>query len=209
MGAPMRHVDPMPRASAAGVPEPAGQARSLPDTGAPTLGVGDHERVARLFDTYYDFVWRLVRRLGVPLAQVDDAAQQVFIIVARKVTDIEPSREQSFLHGVALRVASDARDAARRRGGPAQELNEQSPSPEPTPDELLDRKRARAHLDEIMEAMELEERTVFVLFEIEGLTMSEIAKLEGVPAGTVASRLRRARETFARKVARRRQGGSQ
>lgn len=178
------------------------QAPPLQGESAPGPPHPGHEYVAHLFDTYYNFVWKLVRRLGVPSQLVDDAAQQVFIIAARKVQDIEPAREQSFLHGVALRVASDARDAARRRGGPAQELDDRAESGEPSPDELLDRKRARQRLDEILASMGLEERTVFVLFEIEGLTMAEIASLEGVPPGTVASRLRRARETFAHKVAR-------
>lgn len=182
------------------------QAQALLGPGVSTPATQEHEYVAHLFDTYYDFVWKLVRRLGV--RSPDDAAQQVFIITARKVQDIDRARAQSFLHGVAIRVASDARDSAGRRGGPAQELDEQAPSPEPSPDELLDRKRTRQRLDEILSAMGLEERTAFVLFEIEGLTMAEIATLAGIPPGTVASRLRRARETFANKVARLRLGGT-
>jgi RNA polymerase sigma-70 factor (ECF subfamily) len=192
----------MKGAAVPGTPESVQQAKSLQDTGASTSEGEGHRLVAGLFDTHYDFVWRLVRRLGVPARLVDDAAQQVFIVAARKVSDIEVGRERSFLHGVAIRVASDARDAERRRGGPTAELSEHAESLDPTPDELLDRKRARQRLDEILGAMGIEERTVFVLFEIEGLTMAAIASLEGVPPGTVASRLRRAREIFAHKIAR-------
>ncbi len=192
----MTSTDDMRSAAARAAPESMQQ----PAGGVSPARTPDY--VAQLFDTYYDFVWRLLRRLGVPSLLVDDAAQQVFIIAARKASDIQAGREQSFLHGVAIRVASDARDAEKRRGGPARELDEQAPSDEPNPEELLDRKRARQRLDEILASMGLEERSVFVLYEIEGLTMAEIATLEGVPAGTVASRLRRARETFAHKVAR-------
>jgi RNA polymerase sigma-70 factor (ECF subfamily) len=68
--------------------------------------------------------------------------------------------------------------------------------PGPRADELLDRERARQLLDEALAGMTLEHRSVFVLFEIEELTMAEIAKLLTLPPGTVASRLRRAREEY-------------
>ena len=196
----MTKPDPLPKAAVRIVPELVAQAPSttVDATGA-TLS--DHERVAHLFDTYYDFVWRLVRRLGVAPAMVDDATQQIFIVAARKVAEIEPTREQSFLHGVAIRVVADGRDAARRRGT-QEELDERAPAPELGADELLDQKRARHWLDQILQSMDLAERSVFVLFELEGLTMAEIATLEGLAQGTVASRLKRARETFAAKTAR-------
>jgi RNA polymerase sigma-70 factor, ECF subfamily len=69
------------------------------------------------------------------------------------------------------------------------------PDPDPGPDELVDRDRARAALDAILAAMPLELRAVFVLYELEQLTMAEIAALLELPPGTVASRLRRARPT--------------
>jgi RNA polymerase sigma-70 factor (ECF subfamily) len=71
-----------------------------------------------------------------------------------------------------------------------------SESPLPGPDELSDQKRARELLNRVLEDMTLELRTVFILFELEGLRSPEIAEMVGVPLGTVASRLRRAREAF-------------
>ncbi len=196
----MTKTDHVPKAAVRIAPELVAQASTV-TVDASGSAASDHERVAHLFDTYYDFVWRLVRRLGVAPAMVDDATQQVFIVAARKVAEIEPAREQSFLHGVAIRVVADVRDAARRRGTP-EELDERTPALELGADELLDQKRARQWLDQILQSMELAERSVFVLFELEGLTMAEIATLEGLAPGTVASRLKRARETFAAKTAR-------
>jgi RNA polymerase sigma-70 factor (ECF subfamily) len=71
-----------------------------------------------------------------------------------------------------------------------------------TPEQLAQRRRARELLDEILDAMAFDLRTVFVLYEVEELTMAEIAEALDLPPGTVASRLRRARADFQRRVAR-------
>jgi RNA polymerase sigma-70 factor (ECF subfamily) len=67
---------------------------------------------------------------------------------------------------------------------------------DPSADDVADLRRARALLDEIIDGMPLELRVVFILSEIEQMTAASIAELEGIPPGTVASRLRRAREVF-------------
>jgi RNA polymerase sigma-70 factor (ECF subfamily) len=157
---------------------------------------GPNARARALVLSHFDSIWRLLRRLGVPESMVDDAAQQVFVIATNKVSKIQPGSEQSFLFGVALRIASDERRKARRRQDVA-ELEESALSHEgPTPDELIDQRKARALMDDVLEAMPLELRTVFVLYEMEEMTMAEIAGVLGIPAGSVASRLRRAREYF-------------
>ncbi len=166
--------------------------------GAPGLvdGRSDPARLRVLVDDHFEFIWRSVRRLGVPAADADDAAQQVFMVASRRLGEIEPGKERSFLFGTALRVAAEhRRSIARRREAPSVE-REDPGDPGPGPDELTDRRRARELLDAILSALDLELRTVFVLFEIEELAAHDIAKLLGVPAGTVASRLRRAREEF-------------
>lgn len=160
------------------------------------------DRLSSMFHHHYDFVWRSVRRLGVAPDAVDDAAQEVFVIASRKLDSIELGKEKAFLFGTALRVASDSRRALqRRRQAPADD------QPEPvdaTPgiDELVDQKRAREILDELIQRLPEDTRPVFVLFELEGMTMAKIASYLDLPAGTVASRLRRARELFAEHVAR-------
>ncbi|MCU0656142.1 MAG: sigma-70 family RNA polymerase sigma factor [Polyangiaceae bacterium] len=170
----------------------------LPRWRSPEREATPAERLRRLIEAHFDFVGRSLRRLGVPEADVDDACQQVFLVVSRKLEEIEESREKSYLFGVALRVASDARRGRRRRAAVLSEGEEgaEGVAEEGCPERTLQQRRARAMLDEILESMPIELRTVFVLFELEEMTMSEIAHTIEVPPGTVASRLRRAREHF-------------
>ena len=102
-----------------------------------------------------------------------------------------------------MRVASDVRRSrAHRREIPHDDADRRA-HPLATQDELADQKRAREMLDEVLDAMEMDTRAVFVLFELEGLTTDEIVDVLALPRGTVASRLRRAREEFRALVKRR------
>jgi RNA polymerase sigma-70 factor (ECF subfamily) len=159
-------------------------------------------RLARLIQEQFGFVWRLLRRIGVAESDADDAAQQVFIAASRRIGDIRPGSERAFLFSTALHVGSRVRRSrVRKKEDFGVALDEQT-DPAPALEELVDRRRARALLDALLEEMPLELRVIFVLYEIEQLTSSEIAEVVGVPAGTVASRLRRAREDFAARVTR-------
>ena len=73
-------------------------------------------RLRALVDAHLDTVWRALKRLGVPEAGADDATQEVFIVAARRLDEIDHGRERGYLLGIALRVAADARRALRRRG---------------------------------------------------------------------------------------------
>lgn len=155
------------------------------------------ERLTAVATENFQFIWRSLRRLGVPPGAVDDAAQQVFEVASRRLSDIEPGRERAFLFKTALHVAAEGRrSAAVRRDRYPDAAVEELVDPAPTPEEANEWSRKRALLDEILLAMRLEERTVFVLFELEELSMAEIAEIVEIPPGTVASRLRRAREEF-------------
>ncbi len=164
---------------------------------APGAGPDDREaQVRALVANHYDFIWRSLRRVGLNDADADDAAQEVFVVAARKLEQIAAGKARSFLFGTALRVASTHRRAdARRRERPAAEMGEHGDDA-PGPEQIVERRRARALLDQVLDEIEMDSRTVFVLFELEELPTSEIAELLGVPVGTVASRLRRAREAF-------------
>lgn len=147
-------------------------------------------------------VWRLLRRVGLSEAEADDAAQQVFIVAARRLAEIDPARQRAFLFSTALHIGRRAhRTRSRRREDDDDALVSRRDSV-PGLDELLDQKRARALLDELLAAMSEDLRVVFVLYEIEELTMAEIAQVLELPPGTVASRLRRARAEFQSGVAR-------
>ena len=192
--------------------DPIPAERDLPfvATSAKVDGVTERARSARpaaakaepmdlrsLFETHYASIWRLLRRLGVLPAQLDDAAQEVFWVAARRLRDIEPGREHSFLYGVALRVA--ANEVRRQKAAMRVVDLEQVPAlPDQrlSPEEHLVEQQARALLDDVLNRMPIDLRTVFVLFEIEGLEVRQIAEIEEIPVGTASSRLRRAREEF-------------
>jgi RNA polymerase sigma-70 factor (ECF subfamily) len=158
-------------------------------------------RLKAIVAQHYTFLWRLLRRLGVMEADVEDEVQKCLLVISQRLDDVPPEKERSFLFGVALRVARAARRETRREtGGPGGRCDPQildaMPASGPDADQALDERRARAMLDALLDVMPLDLRTVFVLYEIEELTMAEIASALDVPMGTVASRLRRARETF-------------
>jgi RNA polymerase sigma-70 factor (ECF subfamily) len=160
------------------------------------------ERLAELLSGWFRMVWRALRRFGVPANAADDATQEVFIIAARKLEQIERGRERQFLYGVAIRVAANARRSrAARPESAAGEGLDDAACVAPNPEALLDRKQAREQLDRILEAMPEDLRTAFVLFELEGCSGPEVAELLQIPVGTAASRLRRAREAFQASVA--------
>ncbi len=155
----------------------------------------DDARVRRMFDTHHDFIWRQIRRLGVPHDRVDDATQQVFIVASQKLDQIGDTQERSFLYGTALRVASDIRRSAPFRKEVLSDTFEATDTAH-LPDQQLERARARLVLDRILEGMPEECRSVFTLYELEEMTLIEIARLLDIPQGTAASRLRRARGLF-------------
>jgi RNA polymerase sigma-70 factor (ECF subfamily) len=152
---------------------------------------------------HYELVWRSLRRLGVPASSVEDAAQQVLVVLSRRLAEVRPGAERAFLLSTATRVAADFRKMQRRR---REDFDERSLgaqlSDSPLPDEQLDRERARRLLDAVLDAIPDELRTVFVFFEFEGMKTNDIAELLELPPGTVASRLRRAREAFESAAAR-------
>jgi RNA polymerase sigma-70 factor (ECF subfamily) len=150
----------------------------------------------------FDFVWRLLRRLGVESADVDDAAQQVFLIAARRIATIAQGRERTFLYGIALRLAATLRRNLRRRRKWVETAPADCASPDGTPHDDLERRQALALLDEALAALPHDLRVVFVLAELEELTMADVAALVGIPTGTVASRLRRARKEFSNRLRR-------
>lgn len=154
----------------------------------------DDARLTGMVREHHAFVWRSLLRLGVPSRSADDATQQVFLVAMRRLSEIAQGSEKSFLFGTALRVASDERRSAKNRelGGDLPEGADFSP----TPEENAETNQRRSILQAALLSMPIELRTVFVLFELEQMTKSEVSEVLGLPVGTAASRLRRARELF-------------
>jgi RNA polymerase sigma-70 factor (ECF subfamily) len=152
-------------------------------------------RLEGLFNAHVDLVWRTARRFGLSAADADDACQQVFVVASRKLEEIGLGQEKSFLVCAAIHVA---RTMVRSRLRKREDLMEDPDAMDagPSPEESLARARARAAVHRILASMDEDLRVAFVLFELEEMTMSEVAKLLDIPPGTVASRIRRAREVF-------------
>jgi RNA polymerase sigma-70 factor (ECF subfamily) len=167
----------------------------------------DEARLRRIFAEQFAFVWRYLRRMGLSDADADDAAQQVFVVMARRLDAIEPCKERAFLCGTAARVFSEFRRARMRRREVAGEEIAEATDAGLAPDDLADRGRARAMLDLVLDQLDDKLRCVFVLFELEEMSTADIAEMLELPVGTVASRLRRARESFQAIVKRMRAAG--
>ena len=157
-------------------------------------------RLRRLVDEHIDFVARVLRNAGTPITEIDDEVQRTFITAARRIDDVRLGSERGFLLQTALHQAAHARrTAARRREVLVDEVPEVG-NAVATPEDLSDQRRARQLLDEVLGEMPADLRAVFIAYEFEGLTMLEISEALGVPQGTVASRLRRARAEFQQRV---------
>jgi len=168
---------------------------------APAPTRARESRLRELVDSYVDFVARVLRNSGTPESEIDDEVQRTFIVAARRLDDIRPGAEKSFLFRVAFNQAAHARrTAARRREVAAAEAPEQIDHLG-TPEALTDQKRMRELLDRVLDQLDESLRAVFVLHEFEEMTAAEIAEAVGIPRGTVASRLRRARTEFRARVA--------
>jgi RNA polymerase sigma-70 factor (ECF subfamily) len=153
------------------------------------------ERLTALVQQHWDFVARLLRHLGVEDADVEDAAQQVFLTLQQKLSLVETGKERAFLAACALHIAARSRRQRGRRREVSDEALWELEARE-DPERALEQRLRLERLNEVLSAMSEEQRAVFVLYEIEELTLAEIAQALDVPQGTVASRLRRAREIF-------------
>jgi len=160
----------------------------------PMRGEASKARLERMFTEHHDFIWRLLRRLGLSQGGADDAAQHVFLVAAERINDIKLGSERSYLFGTALRVARSQNRFDRR--WVLEEDMDVRRGEGMRAEERIDQQRAVDLMGRILEGMTLELRTVFILSELEGMTMPEVAALVEIPVGTAASRLRRAREAF-------------
>ncbi|HVR18061.1 MAG TPA: sigma-70 family RNA polymerase sigma factor [Polyangiaceae bacterium] len=155
-----------------------------------------------VYREHFAMVWRALRRFGVPECDLPDAAQDLFVVVHRKLAEFDGRcRVSTWLYAICVRVASDRRRRAQNRHEAFVEEPDEARASGAVhePWELAER---RALLQGALDAMPLEQRSVFVLFELEGMTGEEIATVVDAPLATVHSRLRLSRETFRRVVGR-------
>ncbi|HEX6276743.1 MAG TPA: sigma-70 family RNA polymerase sigma factor [Polyangiaceae bacterium] len=147
-----------------------------------------------VYAEYFRAMWRTLRRLGVPQAELDDAVQDVFIVVHRRLPEFDGRSLRGWLYAIAVRVASD-----HRRGATQQKtlpLPEALVDPAPDPARASEVGESVRLLHELLAELDEPKREVFVLGELEELSAPEIAEALGENLNTVYARLRAARARF-------------
>jgi len=145
-----------------------------------------------IFRDHMAFLWRATTALGVPASDAEDLCQEVMLVVHRRLQEFDGQSLRGWLYGICLRMASDYRRSARVR---RERATEALPEPllEPTQPDEVDARRAEEKLRRALDVLDDDKRAVFVLFEIEQLTLREVSEAVGAPLQTVYSRLQAAR----------------
>ncbi|MBV1859320.1 MAG: sigma-70 family RNA polymerase sigma factor [Nannocystaceae bacterium] len=171
------------------------------------LAVATHRTLSfdAVFRDEHDFVWRTLRHYGVPEAGLDDATQDVFVVVHRRIADFDGRAPlRSWLIGIARRVGSrhrSRREAQARREAPLGAV--EPSSSDPGPHSRAIRVEAADFVATFLDLLPPKLRGAFQLCEIEGMSAPEVADVLGIPVNTVYSRLRLARARFERALERR------
>jgi len=164
------------------------------------------------FQAHAPFVYRILRRLGVPRADRDDLLQEVFFIVHRKLHEYDGRASfRAWLYGICVRTVSTYRRSARVRRQESREysdVEERESEAALDPELTAESRRACAELEALLGRLDDEKRTVFVLYELEELPMVEVAQAVGCPLQTAYSRLHAARKAMRMLITRNRLGES-
>lgn len=185
-----------------------------PDKGAgaafPTPEAAPEASFDDIYEEHFAFVWRNIRRLGVPDAQVDDAVQEVFLVVSQRLGEFEGrAKLKTWIFRILLRVARDHRRTLRRKSPHAASadapvdpdtLAHEGDSPH---DRTEQSERARL-VQKLFDELDDDKRVLLVLSELEQQTVPEIAEALGENLNTVYTRLRAARRDFEQLAARER-----
>jgi RNA polymerase sigma-70 factor (ECF subfamily) len=152
--------------------------------------------VRRAVAEHLDLVWRVLRRSGLSPADAEDAAQDVFWIFARRLDSVPDRARRAFLVSSALRVAADRRRSKWHRVVETGLESDEQVSVALGADERIDLQRAAQLLDRALSALDPQDRAIYIMAELEQLSRTEVAEALAIPKGTVASKLRRARDAF-------------
>ena len=158
-----------------------------------------------LYQTHFRYVWQTLRRLGVMPSDAADAAQEVFMVVHRKLSTFDAtSKVTTWLFAICYRYAQYYRRRQVKTAFLSDYVGDERPSETPSQEDLVRMQQGRQLLGAILDGMTLDQRAVFILYEIEGIEGDQIAESLGLSRGTVCSRLRAARAVFWRTVERER-----
>lgn len=164
------------------------------------------ERFRALFDAECSYVCHTLRRLGVRSGDVDDVAQEVFLVVHRQLDSgsIDLGRPmRPWLFGIAVRTVANYRRLARHRRERLED-DEAREVPDPSAGALdaLEARRAREQVLAALDTLDLDRRAVLVMHDLDECPVPQIATALAIPLNTAYSRLRLARQDFARAVQR-------
>jgi RNA polymerase sigma-70 factor (ECF subfamily) len=157
----------------------------------------------RVYDRYFDDVLRWIRAFGGPEPELEDLAQEVFVVVRRKLRAFDGGNLPGWLYKIAkLTVRDHGRRAWFRRiyRGPGALDLDQMPSAVGDPEAALTTRENQNLFYRLVGEMSERRRETFLLYEVEGYSGEEIARLQNVPVNTVWTRLHHARKEFVAKV---------
>lgn len=155
-----------------------------------------------VYRAHFAYVIRALRRLGVREADLADLAHDVFVVVHRKLASFDPSRPMKpWLFGIAFRTALDKkRRHACFKESLSRDAGERDASQTPAADDLVAAREAHDIVMRALDALSDDQRAVFVMHELEGLSMPDVAEVIDAPLNTLYSRLRLARDAFSTAV---------
>ena len=163
--------------------------------------MGELPGVKQIFREHHTFVWRVVRRLGVPPSAVDDVVQEVFVVLHRRHAELQlQGSVRGLLYGIARKVAKRHRDKAAAR--PALSLVE--PAQAAGQEDRVELQEKAAVVREALDAMDEDKRVTFMLAVVEGMSIPEVAEAQNVNVNTAYSRLRAAKQQVQKAIARHR-----
>ena len=162
--------------------------------------------LATVYEAYFRYVWRCLRSLGVRDSQLEDALQDVFIVVQRRLPEFDGrAAVRTWLYAIALRVARKYRERARREPASLEAAREADPELSAPHDPSGDQEHESERLvlaRRALSALDDDKREIFVLARVEQMSAPEIANVLRIPLNTVYSRLRTARLAFEAEIAR-------
>jgi len=156
-----------------------------------------------VYEAHFSYVWHSLRRIGVADADLEDLCHDVFVAFYRGLDTFDPARPiKPWLFGITFRVASDHRRRARHRFEVPPKGDGDYADRAPLADDRVAERQAHNLVERALQALDGDKRAVFILHELDGQSMPEIATVIAAPLNTLYSRLRLARAEFAAAVRR-------
>lgn len=184
--------------------EPSGHPRGVPTAAARSTSASAAPRptLASLYRAHAGFVWRVVRRMGVPEAVAEDVVQEVFLVARRRLPDYEGrGAPTSWLYGIARGVTANYRRGQARAERRLRVVTGPRPAATPSPEDVVGHADAVALVERFLAGLDPDQREVFVLVDVEGLSGPEVAEALGLNLNVAYSRLRLARRKLRRFIA--------